>query len=62
MTHQEKQALIGKYATIHTGTVDEVKISITDVKEAYGNTRVFVYNPNGKGAWRNLDTLKLVNN
>ena len=51
--------MIGRSAKLNHGTVEETRVVIEDVKQAYGVTRALVKNGNGKTAWRNLDTLKM---
>jgi hypothetical protein len=61
MTATETAQLINKPCLLHAGTVEEVRLTVTDVKSAYGVARCLVKNANGKTAWRNLNTLKIVN-
>lgn len=60
MTTLEKQKLIGKPARLNAGTVDETKVTISDVRNAFGRLDALVVNPlNWKTCWRALDGVKL---
>jgi len=61
MTTQETSQLLNKPCLLHANTVEEVRLTITDVKSAYGVIRCLVKNANGKTDWRNFTTLKIVN-